>query len=585
MWRESLRRTGVDAGVDSYEAFSRGSDTHDLRPALLILDEAHHARNPRAKRYAALADVAWGAKVLLLTATPIHNRADDLRSLVALFMGSRANTASADEIRRLIVRRTSGSIESTTPLPAIGRPTWLAVPNDSETLRAITSLPSAVPAADGAPAHALLLLGLIRAWSSSEAALRVTLRRRLRRAASIAACLEQGRMPYRRELDSWPIVDDAIQLGLPGLFTGNQATIDLDRIRSVLDRHVDGVRSVLDRLSGVPDDARMSLIASLRRQHAPTPVVAFTQFADTATAVFRARVNDGGVALVTGHGARVASGRVTVDEIVRGFDHEDEVSASAMPLGLLIATDVLSEGLSLRRAGVIVHLDLPWTMARLEQRVGRLRRLGSKHRCISVYAIGPPIEARELLSVVRALQRKARLTASIAGPEELLASLPLLGERLTRATSMFVQQGEHNVAEQLRRSLAAWMKGELARAPVDRPATNVSLGLVGGAGGPRLVAVLGEAATVRPVDVLAAVRFLTGPCARADTAPETRVRAVKAISHWLETERGRDLIQPALDAPSAAHIAALRALERTLAWRHEPNVRRWRNALRAAGGS
>jgi len=564
MWRESLRRTGVDAEVDSYEAFSRAKDTRDLRPTLLIFDEAHHARNPRAKRYAALADLAWGAKVLLLTATPIHNRSVDLRALIALFMGSRAHTASVDEIRRVIVRRTSGSWDGTTALPTIAKPTWLAVPGDPETFRAIKALPPAAPAAGGAPAHALLLLGLIRAWSSSEAALRATLRRRLRRAALIAACLEHGRIPDRRELDSWPIVDDAIQLGLPGLFTGNHSTVDLGRIRSVLDRHVDGVRSILDRLNGVPDDARMALIASIREQHAPTPIVAFTQFADTATAAFRSRINHGGVALVTGQGARVASGRVTVDEIVRGFDHEDGVVANAMPLELLMATDVLSEGLSLRRAGVIVHLDLPWTMARLEQRVGRLRRLGSRHRSISVYAIGPPIEARELVSVVRALQRKARLTSSIAGPEELLACMPLLGDRLTRATSMIVRQGEHNVVEQLRSSLAAWTNVDLPGATVGASQTHVSLGLVGGAVGHRLVAVLGETATVRTADVLTAVRFLSRPCARADAAPEASSRAVKAISRWLETERGRDMVQPALDAPSAAHVAALRALERTL---------------------
>jgi superfamily II DNA/RNA helicase len=124
---------------------------------------------------------------------------------------------------------------------------------------------------------------------------------------------------------------------------------------------------------------------------------------------------------VTGTGARIAAGRVTVDEIAGAFDIGDFANATpaAMPLQWLIATDVLSEGLSLRRAGVIVHLDLPWTIARLEQRVGRLRRLGSPHRVIAVYAIGPPVEARELVPVVRALQRKARLSSSVAGVDEL----------------------------------------------------------------------------------------------------------------------------------------------------------------------
>ena len=70
MWRESLGRTGVAAQVESYEALSRKPCCRTEPPALLVLDEAHHARNPRARRYAALADLAWGAKALLLTATP-----------------------------------------------------------------------------------------------------------------------------------------------------------------------------------------------------------------------------------------------------------------------------------------------------------------------------------------------------------------------------------------------------------------------------------------------------------------------------------------------------------------------------------
>src|SRR6188508_865965 len=51
MWRESLERCGVVARIDSYEALSRSPPPLvSLRPALLVLDEAHHARNPRARR-------------------------------------------------------------------------------------------------------------------------------------------------------------------------------------------------------------------------------------------------------------------------------------------------------------------------------------------------------------------------------------------------------------------------------------------------------------------------------------------------------------------------------------------------------
>jgi hypothetical protein len=60
--------------------------------------------------------------------------------------------------------------------------------------------------------------------------------------------------------------------------------------------------------------------------------------------------------------------------------------------------------------------------------------MGSPHQHIAVYAIGPPVEARELLPVIRALQRKTRLVAGTTGLEEMQSTVPLLGERLTRAT-------------------------------------------------------------------------------------------------------------------------------------------------------
>jgi len=583
MWREALRRTGVDARIESYEALSRGQTMVVERPALLVLDEAHHARNPRSKRYAALADLAWGARVLLLTATPIHNRGRDLRALVALFMGSRADTLSEDELRHVIVRRTAGSwvgvaADSASALPAIAEPRWLDVPTDRDTLRAIAALPPAVPAADGAAAHALLLLGLIRAWSSSEAALRATLRRRLQRAAAMEGALESGRLPDRRELAYWPVVDDAIQLGFPELMVRGDSGVDVPRIRAAIQRHTEGVRAILgclDRNDGAADKARIRLLASVRERHPSTPLVAFTQFADTAAATFRAGLPDGGGALVTGTGARIASGRVTVEEIVRALDIGDLASATpaAMPLHWLIATDVLSEGLSLRRAGVIVHLDLPWTIARLEQRVGRLRRFGSPHRLIAVYAIGPPVAARELVPVVRALQRKARLSSSVGGVDELKSALPLLGNRLAKATASVAQRGESQAIEELRQALSLWTDRTSPHRRVDAkpgPEHCVAIALVGDGTNRRLLAFSDDSLSDRPADVLRVVRMCSsrcGPIAQPgpdENVPDALLAVSAAVEKWLSEERGREIAKPATEASSASHVAVLRALQERL---------------------
>src|SRR5205823_6193079 len=51
---------------------------------LLGVDGAHGFRNPRTQRWAALARRSVGARLMLVTATPVCNSADDLLSLISL---------------------------------------------------------------------------------------------------------------------------------------------------------------------------------------------------------------------------------------------------------------------------------------------------------------------------------------------------------------------------------------------------------------------------------------------------------------------------------------------------------------------
>jgi hypothetical protein len=295
--------------------------------------------------------------------------------------------------------------------------------------------------------------------------------------------------------------------------------------------------------------------------------VAFTQFADTATAAFRASMARGGVALVTGKGARIAAGRVTTDEVVRGFDidttvQHDATTRPSMPFNLLVTTDVLSEGLSLRRAGVIVHLDLPWTVARLEQRIGRLRRPGSPHQRIAVYAIGPPVGARELASVVRALQRKARLASAVGMSSSMAGAIPLVGSRLTRATAAITARGEAYAEEVIRSILSRWVNetpgpGDGSGAPED-----AALALVVAGSRRRLLAVRHGVASAALVDVQHALCALDGGEGTGTQRSSTAgARGVTAIARWIEHERARALVAPAVESPSAAQVTMLRELQ------------------------
>ena len=69
---------------------------------------------------------------------------------------------------------------------------------------------------------------------------------------------------------------------------------------------------------------------------------------------------------------------------------------------LLLGTDAASEGLNLQRLGALVNLDLPWNPSRLEQRKGRIQRIGQTRSEVDVcnmrYANSVEDRVRRLLS-------------------------------------------------------------------------------------------------------------------------------------------------------------------------------------------
>ena len=54
-------------------------------------------------------------------------------------------------------------------------------------------------------------------------------------------------------------------------------------------------------------------------------------------------------------------------------------------LKLLFGTDAASEGLNLQSLGTLINLDLPWNPTRLEQRKGRIQRIGQEREEVFIY--------------------------------------------------------------------------------------------------------------------------------------------------------------------------------------------------------
>jgi hypothetical protein len=69
----------------------------------------------------------------------------------------------------------------------------------------------------------------------------------------------------------------------------------------------------------------------------------------------------------------------------RGADRDEiQTMVQGGRLRLLVATDAASEGLNLQRLSTLINIDLPWNPARLEQRKGRIDRIGQLASSIEV---------------------------------------------------------------------------------------------------------------------------------------------------------------------------------------------------------
>lgn len=84
---------------------------------------------------------------------------------------------------------------------------------------------------------------------------------------------------------------------------------------------------------------------------------------------------------------------------------------------ILIATDVLAEGVNLQQARNIINFDLPWNPMRLVQRHGRIDRIGSPHAKVFLRCFFPAKLLDDLLGLEAVIQRKITQAAKSIGVE------------------------------------------------------------------------------------------------------------------------------------------------------------------------
>ena len=427
-WRRLSARLGVPVTVVSHESLGRGHPVPEA--SLIIVDEAHRFRNPNTKRYDRLARGIRRANVLLVTATPVVNRGADLVQLLRLFLPdhgvaplgvpSLERALAAGEHTRLmhavapiVVARSNRAARPATSLPTpVDSTVITAAPLES---RALGPLIEALDAlrfpSFGTDAAALLRHHIFYRLGSSAAACRETLLRHSTYVRRAIAAANRGEELPRRAARA-----------LFGNEFGPQLDLLLGRSDCVRVRteHLEAEHAALTRAAATidqpcdaPKERELIRILESRRRR---KTIVFTTATTTALGLARL-LGWTGVAVVSGRGARIASGTVPIHEAFDLFAPRARGCARpgrALPLHVLIATDLASEGLDLQDADALVHFDLPWTPLRLQQRLGRIARLGSTFQTVDVWWFAPPPEIDARLRLAERIDTKLATQLSLA---------------------------------------------------------------------------------------------------------------------------------------------------------------------------
>ena len=155
------------------------------------------------------------------------------------------------------------------------------------------------------------------------------------------------------------------------------------------DTKVEEVMNILDEC-GVTVNGEQPSSTSTTAPEPMTKVVIFSQW-ERMTRLVAQELEQSGVDFVYLHGNVPARER---NERVESFLHDPQIR-------VFLSTDAGSTGLNLQVANVVINMDLPWNPAILEQRIGRLHRIGQQRGVEVINLISAGTIEEDMLSRLR----------------------------------------------------------------------------------------------------------------------------------------------------------------------------------------
>lgn len=456
--------------ICSYEFLQRNEIELMRSWDLVVADEAHRLRsywNGRAKVAGAFADVVRNAsKTILLTATPLQNKLEELYGLVSVFDPDYFHSLEAFRERYIKNRDLQGDDDLVERVATISKRT---LRRDAEKYIQFTQrMPITIefePSDEEKRLYDLVNDYLQRddlyAFAASQRHLSaLILRKRLGSSTfAVASTLEniasrlaeELQVGQRRDGRGVLVFDD--DLTTEELEEADSASQDRTANETWSDNQLrDGIQAEIEELRGFAHLARSIRVnqkavhlgdaldrgfAKLREIGAPEKAIIFTDSTKTQEYIaqtLREAGRSDGLVLFNGQNNSPAATAIYQDWLMKNKDSDIVTGVPASDRrkalvdyfrdngSIMIATEAAAEGINLQFCSMLVNYDLPWNPQRVEQRIGRIHRFGQKHNVVVVnFSNKGNIAEQRILEL---LEGKFKLFDSVFGAsDEVLGAI------------------------------------------------------------------------------------------------------------------------------------------------------------------
>ncbi len=369
---------------------------------LVLIDEAHHMNvdehGHRTLSYQLLERLQERGKVhsmVLFTGTPHRGKDTGFLSLLKLlrpedFDPEQPLEEQTEKLRTVMIRNNKHSVTDMSGAPLFTpvrsrRETYAYSPQETQFYEQLTQFivtGKAYAASLRSKDRRMVILILItmqKLASSSVAAVRRALGRRLARLRDAEVRLEESREDLAR-LQDLRAEDDPANLDeisqLEERVAESLSGVDLNP------NEIPALEELLAAANEVTDETKIARILSVvDESFADRSVLFFTEYKATQALLMSAlhqRYGDGCATFINGDGF-IEDVRDSSGSVFR-LTEDRRLAAARFNRGevrFLVSTEAAGEGVDLQEScSALVHVDLPWNPMRLHQRVGRLSRYG-----------------------------------------------------------------------------------------------------------------------------------------------------------------------------------------------------------------